>query len=153
MGKCRSSHKYVATGIRHLDNKSQGDKDLAHTMDPIYDSDSTTSRREPSSHTEYFTIDSLIQRVEEMQRRGQLDTIERLTVENSLLQHLIHQYQRQWSATIDLLEKTHQALLSLQKAIEHYVGDGIAAERDWLAFWGITRECTERSRRCPGGWM
>lgn len=119
-------------------------------MDPSSDPNSATSSTHDAPHTECFTIDSLIQRVEEMQRQGELNAIERLTTENSLLQHLVEQYQRHWCATIDLLERMHQALLSLQKALEKWVEEEIAAERDWLAFWGAVPECTERP---PGGWL
>ena len=38
---------------------------------------------------EEFSIDSLLERVEEFQRRQQLETIDRITIENSWLEHHI----------------------------------------------------------------
>jgi hypothetical protein len=87
-----------------------------------------------------FSIELLINRVEEVQRREQLEVIQKLTLDNSLLQqHVIH-YQEQWCWTMDLLEKTHEAVLLMQKALEHCIEEDIAAEQDWLTFWGIGRE-------------
>jgi hypothetical protein len=83
------------------------------------------------------SLEFLIQQVEEFQRTSQLDTIERLTIENSLLHNLLVRYKKSWAQTIDMLEQTQQALRILLLALEHCVSEEIAAERDWLAFWGI----------------
>ncbi|KAH7111850.1 hypothetical protein B0J11DRAFT_512092 [Dendryphion nanum] len=108
---------------------------------------------EPSTPIEHFSIECLIKRVDEYQRRDHMETIERLTTENSLLQHVIVKYQKNWCWTIEILEKTHQAVLTLQKALEYCIDEDIAAERQWLAFWGIKKECTTRQNYNPAGWI
>lgn len=100
---------------------------------------------------EEISISSLITRVEEFQRINQLDTIERLIKENSLLDNLVMAYQTNWSHTMDLLEQTQRALNNLQKAFDYCIGEEIAAERDWLAFWGIQKHNTATQRWYPGG--
>jgi hypothetical protein len=100
-----------------------------------------------------FSIELLISRVEDVQRREQLEAIQKLTLDNSLLQQLVIQYQEQWCWTIDLLEKTHEAVLLMQKALEHCIEEDIAAEQDWLTFWGIGVQGTKRSGYSPAGWI
>ena len=58
----------------------------------------------PSTSIETFSIDCLIHRVEEFQRRDQLETIQRLTHDNSLLQHLVAEYQKKRGKTIFVVE-------------------------------------------------
>jgi hypothetical protein len=43
-----------------------------------------------------------------------------------------------------MLEKTHEAALVLEKALENCIDQDIAAEREWLAFWESKKECTTR---------
>ncbi|KAI3573901.1 hypothetical protein IWW34DRAFT_634373 [Fusarium oxysporum f. sp. albedinis] len=100
---------------------------------------------------EEISITSLISRVEEFERMNQLDTIERLIKENSLIDNLVMAYQKHWSRTMDLLEQTQRVLNNLQKAFDYCIGEEIAAERDWLAFWGIQRHNTGTQRCYPGG--
>jgi hypothetical protein len=54
---------------------------------------------------------------------------------------------------MNLLEKTHEAVLLLQKALEHCMQEDIAAEQDWLTFWGIWRKGTKRSVYSTTGWI
>jgi hypothetical protein len=49
-----------------------------------------------------FSVHLLINRAEEFQRRDQMEILERLSLDNSLLQHLVVEYQKQWCRTIDL---------------------------------------------------
>jgi hypothetical protein len=108
------------------------------------DSDSDYERgvqdTEPSTPIEGFSIESLIQRVDEFRRRDHMDTIERLTAENLLLQQVIVKYQTNWCLTIETLEMTHRAVLTLQKALETCINEDIAAEKEWMPFWGIKKE-------------
>jgi len=113
----------------------------------------TTPTTTPTTPIQGLSIKGLTERVEEFQRLYQLETIETLSTENSQLQHQILQYQRVWCSTIDLLEQAQQALLSLQKALEYCIQEDIAAERDWLAFWGIKKECTQRPNYSAAGWI
>jgi len=109
-----------------------------------------------SSAAEYIedtTIDSLIRRVEEFQVISQLETIDRLTTENFLLHQLIVAYQKRWSRTMDLLERSQYILATLQEALRDCVNEEIAAERDWLAFWGIRKDHVQLPKYSPGGWI
>jgi hypothetical protein len=95
---------------------------------------------------EPFSIDLLLSRVEELQRSEKLETLQKLTHRNALLQQVVIDYQQQWCCTLALLEKTHEARLSVQKAMERCVNESAAAERTWLAYWGIKKEhCKEQN--------
>ena len=125
------------------------------TMGSDSDSDYEKSLKStrPSTPIETFSIDCLLQSVEEFQRRDQLETIQRLTYDNSLLQYLVVEYQKKWCRTIDLLEKAQEAVLLLQRMLEHCIREDVAAEREWLAFWGIKKEGTQRPNYSPAGWI
>jgi len=99
------------------------------------------------------SIDSLIHRVEEFEIISQLKTIDRLTAENSLLYQLIVAYRKRWFRTMDLLERSQYILATLQEAFRDCVKEEIAAERDWLAFWGIRRDHVQLPKYSPGGWI
>jgi hypothetical protein len=122
-------------------------------MDDYSDSDYeiglSGSRR--STLEEIFSIGSLIQRVEEFQRRNELETLEKLTNEKSLLQRRIAHYRKSWSRTLELLQKVQEALLSMTTALEKCSQEKKAAEKDWLAFWGIISELEKDSRQV--GWV
>ncbi|KAF2818272.1 hypothetical protein CC86DRAFT_309560 [Ophiobolus disseminans] len=100
-----------------------------------------------------FSLDLLIHRVEELQRIDQLETLQNLTRQNSLLQDVVKEYQRRWCCTISLLEKTLEAVFSLQKAIKHFEIEREAAERVWLASWGIERPIVDLQTYNPAGWI
>jgi len=99
------------------------------------------------------SVEYLIHQVEEFQIKCQLETIDRLTRENALLYQLIIAYQKRWSRTMDLLERSQHVLSVLQRAIKSYIGDEITAERDWLTFWGIQRDSIKLPKYSPGGWI
>jgi uncharacterized protein YbgA (DUF1722 family) len=101
----------------------------------------------------FFSLDLLINRVEEIQRLDQLETIQNLTRKNSLLQDVVTEYQRQWYCTIDLIEKTQEAVLILQEVIQHFNVEIEAAERAWLASWGIQRPEADMKMCYPADWM
>jgi hypothetical protein len=109
------------------------------------DSDNTFAGRGAADapRAEGFSIDSLTRQMQEVLRTGQLETINRLSAENSLLYHLIAAYRKQWSLIIDLIEQAQEALAALQRALGHCFSEEIAAERNWLAFGGPDDE----------GWM
>jgi hypothetical protein len=89
---------------------------------------------------EPFSIDLLLSRVEELQRSEKLETLQKLTHRNALLQQVVIDYQQQWCYTLALLEKTHEGRQSVLKAMEQCVNESAAAERTWLAYWGIRKE-------------
>jgi hypothetical protein len=98
---------------------------------------------------EPFSIDLLLSRVEELQRSEKLVALQELTRKNVLLQQLVIDYQQQWCCALNLFEKTHEARLSVQKAMEHCVNESAAAERTWLAYWGIKKEHIRNLRPVP----
>ena len=120
------------------------------------DSDSDYGSERPESDLpasiEANSFDLLTQRVEEFQRMHQLEIIERLTTENTKMQNAILQYQKLWCSTLALLEQALEALQSLQMAVENCVNEDIAAEEDWLKFWGI-RKGKESYSYSPSGWI
>ena len=125
-------------------------------MDSDSDSDSDYDRERPDSDLpasiEASPFDLLTQRVEEFQRMHQLETIERLTMENTTMQNAIVQYQKLWCSTLELIEQALEALQSLHRAFENCVSENVAAEEDWLKFWGI-RKGRESSNYSPAGWI
>ena len=117
--------------------------------DSDYESGLPGSRR--STPGEILSIGSLIQRVEEFQRRNELDTLEKLTNEKSLLHRRIAYYRESWSRTLELLQKAQEALFSMSTALEKCFQEEKAAEKDWLAFWGIISDSKKDSRQV--GWV
>lgn len=123
-----------------MDSTSSYNKDLIQSTKDLTVSDE-------------FSIESLIDRVDEFQRRDYLETIERLNSENGLLQHLVLKYQRDWCFKIETFVKAQEAVLLLQKALEQSVKEGTAAAKDWLDFLGIREDCSDYQSRRPTGWI
>ena len=95
------------------------------------------------------SITSVLKRVEEDQKLGDLERLEMLTTENLSLQRQIIRYQKTWCALLDLAQKALEAHQRLTSMLEQGSREEIAVERDWLAFWGI-QDGEER----PGiGWI
>ena len=122
------------------------------------DSDSNSAYEQGSPNTEdpaladIFSLDLLISRVEEMQR-GQLELLQKLSIDNSRLQHLVVAYERQWCGTVELLEKTQEAVLLLQRALERCFGESMVAERHRLAFWSVEQGDGKACSYRPAGWI
>ncbi|EXJ56216.1 uncharacterized protein A1O5_12672, partial [Cladophialophora psammophila CBS 110553] len=108
---------------------------------------------EPSTPDEAFSIESLIQRVEEFQRRDHLETLVQLTTENSDLQQRILYYQEEWCSTLDLLQHIHEALLQLQNALGRCFQEQMEAERCWLASWRTRGNAPGESGYSPTRWI
>jgi hypothetical protein len=121
-------------------------------MDSDSDYDGDVPDSNPPTPIEAGSFDLLTQRVEEFQRMHQLETIERLTMENNTMQNAIVQYQKLWCSTLELLEQALEALKSLQGAFENCVNEDVEAEKDWLRFWGIKRE-NPGQKYSPAGWI
>ena len=120
------------------------------------DSDSDYGSERPDSDLpapiEASSFDLLTQRVEEFQRMHQLETIERLTTENTTMQNAIVQHQKLWCSTLELLEQALEALQSLHRAVKNCINEDVAAEEDWLKFWGI-KKGQESHSYSPSGWI
>ena len=100
-----------------------------------------------------FSLDLLISRIEELQRIDQLQAIKQLTHKNHLLQEVAVEYQKYWCRTIELLERTQDAVLELQGAIYHFSNENQAAEIAWLALWGIERPAKDVQTQNFAGWI
>ncbi|KAH8653965.1 hypothetical protein BGZ60DRAFT_386630 [Tricladium varicosporioides] len=84
-----------------------------------------------------FSIDDLLKKVEEFQRQQQLETLERVTTENSWLEFHIARLQQESIRTSNLLQEIYSAVISMQGALEKCRLEEVKANQAWLAFWGI----------------
>ncbi|KIV98389.1 uncharacterized protein PV09_09772 [Verruconis gallopava] len=121
-------------------------------MDSDSDYDRETLDSDPPTPIEAGSFNLLTQRVEEFQRMHQLETIERLTIENNTMQNAIVQYQKLWCSTLELLEQALKALQMLQRAFQDCINEDVSAEEDWLKFWGIRKE-NHSQPYSPAGWI
>ena len=122
-------------------------------MDTESDYELEIPSTEPSSPGDFFSIESLIQRVEDFQRRDYLATLDELTAENLDLQQRILHYQEEWCSMLDLLQCVHEALLTLQDALGKSFKEQMEAENYWLAFWRIKDDASGGTRYSPAGWI
>jgi hypothetical protein len=88
---------------------------------------------------EDLSIDSLLKNLEEFQRRQQLETLERIIMENSWLEHHIARYRESLSRTTKVLQEVYKAVALIQNGLERCRREESEADRAWLAFWGIQR--------------
>ncbi|OAL36191.1 hypothetical protein AYO20_04605 [Fonsecaea nubica] len=115
---------------------------------------SGTSRRpSPPPQRRPSRSKSLIQRVEEFERRDYLEMLDRLTRDNLNLQRDVLHYQREWCALLDLLQYVNEALVRLQNALAKCFQEQVDAEEYWLTSWGIEDEITRGAGYNPTGWV
>lgn len=88
---------------------------------------------------EEFSIDALLKNLEGFQRRQQLETLERIIMENSWLEHHIARYRESLSRTMKVLQEVYKAVALIQNGLERCRREESEADRAWLAFWGIRR--------------
>jgi hypothetical protein len=91
--------------------------------------------------------------VEEFQRRQQLETLERITTENSWLEYHIARHRQGSTRTMNLLQEIYNAVTLMQKALQQCRLEGIKANRSWLAFWGIREHPDTTPEAPPAGWI
>jgi hypothetical protein len=98
-----------------------------------------------------FSIDDLLSRVEEFQKRQQLETLERITMENSWLEFHIARHRQDNIRTMNLLREVYNVVVLMQEALEKCRLEEMKANQAWLAFWGV------RGHPTPGvhsaGWI
>jgi len=120
------------------------------------DSDSDYERELPDTGPptpiDVGSFDLLARMIEESQRMHQLKNIKKLATENTKMQNAILQYQELGCKTVELFEKAYQALQTLKRAFGNCVDEDIAAEKDWLTFWGISKQ-HRGQRYSPAGWI
>lgn len=100
-----------------------------------------------------FSIDDLLRRVEEFQRRQELETLERITTENSWLEYHIARHRQDSTRTMNLLQEIYNAVTLMQKALQQCRLEEIKANQSWLAFWGIREHLDATPEAPPAGWI
>jgi hypothetical protein len=88
-------------------------------------------------YLEEMSINSLLKSVEDFHRVSQEETIDRLKEENVSLSRQIKLYQESWAKSQCFLEEMYQYKELLQDFLSHLSQLRRAAEKDWLAVWGI----------------
>jgi len=100
-----------------------------------------------------FSVSDLINRVEEFQKRQQLETLERITMENSWLEFHIARHRQDSTRTKNLLQDVYNAVVLIQEALEKFRLEDMKANQDWLAFWGVREHPNPTSEPHPAGWI
>ena len=88
-----------------------------------------------------LSIESLIEIVDNFQKRQDLDTIERLERENAILHHQISCYKRCLKVTMELFKETSESALLIRNPLHDCDDEKERADQNWLAFWGICERC------------
>lgn len=113
--------------------------------DPPYPSNSP--RPCSSVYSDHFELQDLVYQVDDLVRVGQLNTIEQLERENSILHEEVGQYQRTWDAVLELFDEAFDMALLLRCSLEECEERISVAQADWLALWDV-RDATE-----VGNWI
>jgi hypothetical protein len=100
-----------------------------------------------------FSINDLLKRVEEFQKRQQLETLERITTENSWLEFHIARHQQDSTRTMNLLQEIYTAVIAMQEALEKCRLEEMKANEAWLAFWGGHQHPNTTPGSHPAGWI
>ncbi|KAF8862744.1 hypothetical protein BDZ45DRAFT_585004 [Acephala macrosclerotiorum] len=100
-----------------------------------------------------FSIDDLLKKIEEFQRRQQLETLERITTENSWLEFHIARHRQDSTRTMNLLQEVYNAVILMQQALEKCRLEEMKANQAWLAFWGICEHPNTNPGARPAGWI
>jgi hypothetical protein len=106
-----------------------------------------------SQDTVDFSIEDLLKRVGEFQKRQQLETLERITTENSWLEFHIARHRQDSTRTMNLLQEIYTAVILMQEALEKCRLEEMKANEAWLAFWGIREHPNTTSGSHPAGWI
>ena len=100
-----------------------------------------------------FSVSDLINRVEEFQKRQQLETLERITMENSWLEFHIAQHRQDSTRTMNLLQEVHNAVVLMQEALEKCRLEEMKSNKAWLAFWGVREHPNTTPGPHPASWI
>lgn len=104
-----------------------------------------------------LSMEALLKRIDDFQRREELITIERLEKEISSLRYQISCHQRSLHVTFNLLQEAFDAAVLIKTALQACDEEEEMANADWLAFWGIhieTRSALEyRPMEWPQEWI
>src|SRR5258708_15494628 len=89
---------------------------------------------------EPLSIQSISQHVNEFQRMHELESLEKLTVQISVITPQITEHQKHWCLTADLMEEVQIAIASLRKALEVCISEATAAGNELRSFRRFTND-------------
>lgn len=90
-----------------------------------------------SVYSDNFSLESLVDKIDDSMRVGQLNTIELLLGENSTLQEDLRRHRWTWRAAIELFDEVFDLQLLLRGSIEECKGQISTAQRNWVTSWGV----------------
>ena len=93
-----------------------------------------------------FDLEDLIEQVDVFQKQREWETLASISRENLELRKRIDRIHRTYDQMITLMDITKQAIQFLQRSIESLESIRLDAEKEWLAFRGITVENAKYSR-------
>lgn len=102
---------------------------------------------------EDFSIEALIQRVEDYEKMNEVHTLHAIARENAQLERKITACQKHWCCVIDLVDRTQTVIVALQLALQQCIDERVAAERNLLSFWGIEGTPSGPKKGQAGGWV
>ena len=97
-------------------------------------------------------MERLIQQVSETKRVQELRAISVLMDENELLRDKVLQYRLLRDEILNLVNSGVETLDYINRALRGFRQRTNAANKDWLAFWGIY-ECTSHGGCKPPKWV
>jgi len=89
-------------------------------------------------------LDSLLQTITEEVRLQELRTISLYLEEIQQLESQLNTYRRVWKEVIYVADKVIQAIASIEKSRTRFRSRVKRAEKEWLAYWGIYKECIKQ---------
>ncbi len=105
-----------------------------------------------SNYDDDLSMEALLKRIDDFQKREELSTIESLEKEISTLKCQISCHQRSLRVTLDLLQEGFDAAVLIKTALQACDEEEEMANADWLAFWGIYIEPRSALEYRPMEW-
>jgi hypothetical protein len=98
---------------------------------------STRSATASTFEDERFSIEALLEMIEEFQNSTDLETLHQLQQDNQSIRQEISHCEKAQEGTTRLLGVSYEIMLFLYDIMTRHAHGIAAAESDWLAFWGI----------------
>lgn len=98
---------------------------------------STFPRPCSSIYDDNFALEDLAYQVDESVRVAQLNTVEQLLSENSILRRDVARHRRVWNALLGLFDEAFDMALLLRGSLEGCKDKIAIAEANWLGSWGV----------------
>ena len=136
-------HSCIHTNIRY----STRSNSIAYPTMPKVE-----PRPSSSIYSDDCSMEHLIHQVSETKRVQELRTISVLMDENELLREKVLQYRLLRDEILNLVNSGVETLDYINRALRGFRQRTNAANKDWLAFWGIY-ECTSHGGCKPPKWV